>query len=113
MIDFIVNYRLEILAVLVVIEILLSLLQFFLYKKAKKLSLNQDDKIQVIIDDCLDYYIKLAEVSTTGAREKLFFVVSHVIQRIKHLFPAADDDYWRQKIVDRVESTLSTPQKKG
>lgn len=107
MIDFIVKFRFEI---LFAIEIILILVSWLIRKRS---ALNQDDKIQVIIDDCLDYYIKLAEVSTTGANEKLLFVVSHVIQRIKHLFPSADDDYWRQKIVDRIESTLSTPQKKG
>lgn len=107
MIDFIIKFRFEIMLILEIVVMLV------LWLVRKRPSINRDDRIQVIIDDCLDYYIKLAEASVVGAREKLLFVVSHVIQRIKHYFPSFDEEYWRSIIVDRVESTLSTPQKKG
>lgn len=107
MIDFIVQFRTEI---LIVIEIILIVLFWFLKKRP---SLNEGDRIQVIIDECLDYYIKLAESSVVGAREKLLFVTSQIMARIHKSFPVCDDEYWRSVVVERIESTLSTPQKKG
>lgn len=109
MIQFLQNYWMYLAGgVVVVAEIII----FFL-KKAP--SVNYDDHIKSSIDSAVLYYIKLAELSGAVGSEKLAFVVSMIMKRIKLQFGSSehDEEYWRSYVVEKVEAVLTTPQKKG
>ena len=109
MIQFLQSYwQLLLFGALTVLEVI-----FFLLKK--KAVINYDDHIKSSIESAICYYVKLAEVSQASGSEKLAFVVSMLLKRVKKFFGATehDEEYWRSYIVERVEAILTTPQKKG
>lgn len=109
MIQFLQNYWMYLAGGLVVVA---EIIIFFLKKKP---SVNYDDHIKSLIDSAVCYYIKLAEMTEAPGSEKLAFVTCALLTRVKKFFSASeqDEDYWRSYIVEKVESVLTTPQKKG
>lgn len=109
MIQFLQNYWMYLAGGLVVVA---EVIIFFLKKKP---SVNYDDHIKSLIDGAICYYIKLAEMTKASGSEKLVFVVSSLLTRIKKFFDSSeyDEAYWRSYIVEKVEAILTTPQKKG
>lgn len=94
------------------IVIVICLIELILFIVKKRPSLNLEDKVDALISDILPQYINLAEVSGLKGHEKLVFVVSNVISRLKHFISGLDEIYWAKVITDKVEAILTTPQKK-
>ena len=106
-IEFIVaNWQLLAMAVILVLEIVV----FFLKKKPQ---VNLDDHIKSLIDEFLPGFILLAEQTGAKGSEKLAFVVSSLLGKIKKQVSSKDEDFWKDYIISKVEAVLATPQKKG
>ena len=105
--DFIKDNPLLIVAVFsLVIEVIVLVRSF------RKGKINQDDFIDSILSDKLPSFINLAESTCADGSSKLCLVVKLAIESIRKYIKKDDEPFYRQLIIDKVESILSTPQKK-
>lgn len=100
------NYQLLIVALVAIIEVVV----FFIRKKP---SMNYDDHVKSLISEFVPSFVVLAELSGAKGSEKLSFVVSELMKKIKKYRTSKDEDFWKEYIISKVEAVLSTPQKKG
>ena len=93
-----------------VLVLILEIVVFFLKKKPQ---VNLDDHIKSLIDEFLPGFILLAEQTGSSGPEKLAFVVSSLLGKVKRTISSKDEEFWKDYIISKVEAVLSTPQKKG
>lgn len=106
MIEFIKSYGIYIICALISI---VELIFFFIRKKPQ---LNLMDRLTSDIDDVLPGFIQLAEQTGLSGQDKMAFVVSSCIERLKHIVSSIDEIYWSKLIVSKTEAILACPQKK-
>lgn len=95
-----------------IIVIAICLVELILFIVKKRPSVNFDDKVDALISEVLPQYINLAELSDLKGHDKMVFVVSNIIARIKKLVANVDETYYAKLIIEKAEAILSTPQKK-
>lgn len=100
------NYKLLIMIAVLILELILFLLK-------KRPQVNYSDHIKSLIDEFAPAFINLAELSKASGSEKMSFVVQQLLDKCDKFILPKDRVYWTDYIVSKVESILSTPQKKG
>ena len=103
---FVENYKLLIMIAVLILEVVIFLLK-------KRPQVNYSDHIKSLIDEFAPAFINLAEMSKASGNEKMSFVVQQLLDKCDKFILPKDRLFWTDYIVSKVESILSTPQKKG
>lgn len=107
MIEFIESHYLLILACISLIAEVIIIIRSF-----RKNKVDQAAIIENLIDSVLPGFINLAESTCADGTSKLCLVVKLCIEKIAKYISKSDESYYRTLIIEKVESILSTPQKK-
>lgn len=107
--DFIIQHWRALLVLFVALVDLITVI--ISYHKLTKKGMIKDSDIIAFLGEILPGLIKQAEC-LKGGETKMALVLNSALNRVQEVYGLRLDDSWKTRIVNLVETFLSTPQKK-